>query len=96
MGPLSMPEMLVVLVIAVMLFGKRLPDVGKSLGRSLVEFKKGLRGIQDELRTVSSITSETHHDTYRAPEPPPADTAVPKFEPPPAFEPDAELQPHQD
>lgn len=43
------PELIVIAVIGLLLFGKRLPEVGKSLGRSIVEFKKGLRGIEDEV-----------------------------------------------
>jgi TatA/E family protein of Tat protein translocase len=36
-------------LIALLLFGKRLPEVGRSLGRGIMEFKKGLRDVQDEL-----------------------------------------------
>src|SRR5205085_2291790 len=35
-------EMLILLILGVLLFGKKLPDVGRSLGKGLVEFKKGL------------------------------------------------------
>lgn len=42
-------EMLVLLIIGILLFGKRLPEVGRSLGKGIVEFKKGLRGIEDEI-----------------------------------------------
>ena len=45
----SLPEMLVILAIGLLLFGKRLPEVGKSLGKGIVEFKKGLKGIEDEI-----------------------------------------------
>ena len=44
LGPM---EMLIVGVIAVLLFGNRLPEVGRSLGKGLVEFKKGIRGDED-------------------------------------------------
>jgi len=43
------PEMLVIGAIGLLIFGKRLPEVGKSVGRSIVEFKKGLAGIDDEV-----------------------------------------------
>ena len=42
-------ELLVVAMIGLLIFGKRLPEVGKSLGKSIVEFKKGLRGIEDDI-----------------------------------------------
>ena len=41
-------EWLVIGIIGLMLFGKRLPEVGKSLGQGIVEFKKGLKGIEDQ------------------------------------------------
>jgi sec-independent protein translocase protein TatA len=44
LGPL---ELLIVGIIAVLLFGNRLPEVGRSLGKGLVEFKKGVQGIED-------------------------------------------------
>lgn len=44
---IGLPELLVVLVIALLLFGKRLPSVGKSLGEGIKNFKKGL-GSADE------------------------------------------------
>ena len=42
LGPM---EMIIVMGIAVLLFGKRLPEVGRSLGKGIVEFKKGLSGV---------------------------------------------------
>jgi sec-independent protein translocase protein TatA len=52
-------ELLVVAVIGLLIFGKRLPEVGKSLGKSIVEFKKGLRGIEDDLnKAVEQDQSE--------------------------------------
>ena len=46
---LGWPEILLIGVVAVLLFGRRLPDVGRSLGRGIVELKKGLRGVADEI-----------------------------------------------
>src|SRR4051794_21845225 len=43
------PELIVIALVAVLLFGKRLPEVGKSLGKGIVEFKKGLRGIEEDV-----------------------------------------------
>ena len=48
MGPLGVPEMIVIGIIALLLFGKQLPEVARSLGKGVVEFKKGLNGIDDE------------------------------------------------
>jgi sec-independent protein translocase protein TatA len=39
---LGFGELLVILAVALLIFGKRLPEVGRSLGRGIVEFKRGL------------------------------------------------------
>ena len=39
-------------LVALLLFGNRLPGVMRSLGRSVVEFKKGVNGIQEEVDDV--------------------------------------------
>lgn len=46
-------EWIVIALFGLLLFGKRLPEVGKSLGRSIVEFKKGLRGVEEEIDKAS-------------------------------------------
>lgn len=46
------PEMIVIGIIALLLFGKRLPEVARSLGKGIVEFKKGMSGIEEEVRTA--------------------------------------------
>ena len=45
----SFPELIILLVIALLLFGKRLPEVARSLGKGIVEFKKGVKGIEDDV-----------------------------------------------
>ena len=47
---LGILEMLVVMGVAVLLFGKRLPEVGRSLGKGIIEFKKGLRRTRGDVR----------------------------------------------
>jgi sec-independent protein translocase protein TatA len=46
---LGMQEMLVLLLIGVLLFGRKLPDIGRSLGKTIVEFKKGFNGMEDAI-----------------------------------------------
>ena len=50
MGSIGMPEMLVILVIALIIFGPRkLPELEKSLGRSLAEFKRASNDLRNTL-----------------------------------------------
>ena len=44
-------QLLIVLVVALLIFGNRLPSIARSLGRSLVEFKKGTQEIEDQSDT---------------------------------------------
>jgi len=48
-GNLGMWEIIGLGLVALLIFGKRLPEVGRSLGRGLVEFKRGLSGIEEDL-----------------------------------------------
>jgi len=47
-------EWMVILVIALLIFGRRLPEVARSLGKSVNEFKKGMREFQDSADEVAS------------------------------------------
>ncbi len=63
MSGIGVPEMLIVLVIALIVLGpKRLPDAGRSLGRGLREFKGALTGgsrDDDDLDTVPAVPART-------------------------------------
>ncbi len=45
-------EWIIVLIIALLIFGKRLPSTMRSIGKGVVEFKKGLKGVKDEVDEV--------------------------------------------
>lgn len=83
-GNLSMPELMVVGIIALLLFGKKLPEVARSMGKSLTEFKKGMSGIEENVTSSNYYSSA--NDTTSTPRPAPKDesveTSAPKFEPP--------------
>ncbi len=53
-GMMSPTHIGLVLVVGILLFGKRLPEVGKSLGKTLMEFKKGMKGLEDDIDVTSS------------------------------------------
>ncbi|BAM04432.1 Sec-independent protein translocase subunit TatA/TatB [Phycisphaera mikurensis] len=60
LGPIGTPEMIVIGIVGLLIFGRRLPEVGKSLGKGIVEFKKGLSGIEDELSADQKAVSGGH------------------------------------
>jgi len=46
---LGMPELLVILLIALLIFGAaKLPEIGRALGKTIAEFKKGMKEDQKE------------------------------------------------
>ena len=49
---IGMGELLIILIIALLLFGPRLPSVMRGLGKSVNEFKKGLKDTDDEVKSV--------------------------------------------
>ena len=57
-----------ILLIVVVIFGKKLPDVARSLGKSLTQFKKGLHDVEDEVdQTKKEInSSDQAKDTTRS------------------------------
>jgi len=92
-------EMLLIGIIGVLLFGKRLPEVGKSLGKSIAEFKRGMRGFEEEWNAVTRLdappaSSRRPSGSSASSTPTPSTPAithdlidepdVPKFEPPEA------------
>jgi len=45
LGPM---EMVILVGLGVLLFGRKLPEVGRSIGKGIVEFKKGLRDLEED------------------------------------------------
>ncbi len=54
---LGVGEMVVIGIIAVLLFGKKLPDMAKYLGKSVVEFKKGFHGLEGGFDDIANPTA---------------------------------------
>lgn len=93
---MGMQELMIIGIVAVLLFGKRLPEVAKSLGSSYSQFRKGLNDLHSTIDysgssytpPKSKATSRSSHDDYDDYDEPTA----PKFEPPPS-EPKVETPP---
>jgi len=70
-------NMVIILVVGLLIFGKRLPDLGRTLGKGLVEFKKGLAGAADEPTTAPEATNRAYLERRSAGDAPvPAGPAV--------------------
>jgi len=69
-GPIGMPELIVIMVIALIIFGPRkLPELGRSLGRSLNEFKRASNELKHTLDEEIRVEEQKSTDRQRAPEP---------------------------
>lgn len=50
LGPLGVPELLIILVVVLLVFGpKRLPEMAKGIGQSVREFRKGIRDMKNDI-----------------------------------------------
>jgi TatA/E family protein of Tat protein translocase len=84
-GPIGMPELIVIMVIALIIFGPRkLPELGRSLGRSLNEFKRASNELKHTLDEEIRVEEQRSAERQEAPAPPRApelsddDAAIPR------------------
>jgi len=75
-------ELMILMVIALLLFGKRLPEVARNLGKGMMEFKKGMYDLQDEVTSASSSRSSSVSQSRPIPADTREEAIAPKFEPP--------------
>ena len=95
MGPIGMPEMVVIAVIALIIFGPRkLPELGKSLGKSIAEFKRASNELKNTLE--DEIRTEELQEARKSAQIPPS-ASVPPPAPAPSVEaPEGDTTPRAD
>ena len=72
------PELIVILIVALIVLGpKRLPEVARTLGKSLGELRKATSGLTEELNNARVILEEETRAAVRPPPPKPPQAAVP-------------------
>src|SRR5436190_20767655 len=77
-GSIGMPELIIILVIALIIFGPRkLPELGRSLGRSINEFKKASNELRSTLEDEIRIEDQRDRAAAAASATPPAATPPP-------------------
>jgi TatA/E family protein of Tat protein translocase len=76
MGPLGVPELIIIFVVALLVFGPRkLPELGRSLGKGLSEFKRASNDLRQTLD--DEIRDEERRTALTTPPPVPAATTPP-------------------
>lgn len=81
-GNLGPFEMLLVAGIALLLFGKNLPKVARDAGKAIVEFKKGMAGIEHSVDEAVYSRPDSSNSSRPAPPEEKVEATAPKFEPP--------------
>jgi sec-independent protein translocase protein TatA len=70
LGSIGMPELIIIFVIALIIFGPRkLPELGRSLGKSINEFKRASNELKNTLDEEIRIEEQRSAEKQRAPEP---------------------------
>jgi len=70
-GSLGLPEILLILVVALLVFGpKRLPEVGRTIGKGLGEFRRASADLKRTVNAELALDDDERPRTARRPEPP--------------------------
>lgn len=85
---LSPMELVIVGIVAIMLFGQKLPDMMKTFGKSYRDFRNGLSELQSQVNLTDTHVSSSYSNSVKRPPPKTYDDyeepSAPKFEPPPS------------
>ena len=77
-GAFAPSHIIIVLLVGVLLFGKRLPEIGRVVGKAFKEFKNGIRGMEDEWYAPPALPHTAAPEPIRPPQR--VTASVPKFE----------------
>ncbi len=59
LGPLGMPELILIMVLALLIFGPRkLPEVGRTIGKGMAEFRKASNDLKRTIQTEIDLDEE--------------------------------------
>jgi sec-independent protein translocase protein TatA len=99
-GSIGMPELILIFVVALLVFGpKKLPEIGKSLGRGLAEFKKASdelkKTIEDEIESGKREASSVRQGVAEAANLIAAPETVPRADGPSALQESAAAPPSE-
>jgi sec-independent protein translocase protein TatA len=79
---IGVPELLVILFVALLLFGSRLPEVARSLGRGIAQFKRGVQEASAEATKAIEAADEQPQPPQTTPGAAPAAKDAPTAAPP--------------
>ena len=80
---LGFQEIILLLLLGVLLFGRKLPDIGRSLGKTVTEFKKGVNGMEDEIQGGGGSRAAIEPEAVKPPQRV-TPSSAPKFDDAPA------------
>ncbi len=96
MGPLGVPELIFIFILALLIFGpKRLPEIGRTIGKGMAEFRKASNEIKRTINTELALDEAQTAPPVKPWEPiaPPQMTAARSLEPPPEPVPESDSEP---
>lgn len=84
---LSPMELVIVGIVAIMLFGQKLPDMMKTFGKTYRDFRNGLSELQSQVNLTDTHATSSYSNSSKRPAPKAyqdyEEPSAPKFEPPP-------------